>query len=855
MANNPPNETNYWAKGSAEVFSLLETSENGLSEEEAKQRLLHNGSNEIPHDNAREVYEIAWAQFKSPLVLILVGAAIIAYFLGDSIDAIVIIAIVLMNAVLGFFQEFKAEKALQALQKFIGTYAKAIRSGELIETESKNLVLGDIVFMEIGDFVPADIRLFKSKNLSIDESSLTGESMPVAKSTEPIITNDFSPQSLHNTVFMGTFVSSGFGYGVVVSTGLNTFFGKTAGLLKQTQAETDFNKNIRKFGNFLLKIVLVMTIFIFIVNALMGKPVFGSLLFAIALAVGITPEALPIIITITLSSASLKMAKEKVVTKTLAAVEDLGNMDVLCCDKTGTLTEGEFALQDYKTIDGKKDSKLLLYALLCNSAKKHGKKIVGNSIDRAIMASKEAETVFPAYKEYRILDENEFDFERRIMSVIAESKNSSVLVAKGAVESILQACTGLVENGKEKKLSPELKSMVLSQAEKFWADGYYVIAVAGKQFAKEKVSEKDESNLVFFGFLLFLDPPKKTVKESLLLFKKLGITIKLLTGDNPVITKKICSEVGIEIVENKIVSGEELEALSSKEFEDYCNKYNVFARITPSQKFRIVSALDREGHVVGVLGDGVNDAPALKAADIGISVDSATGISKEAADIILLKKSLNVLADGIVQGRKTFGNITKYILNTISANFGNMFTVAASSFFLKFIPLLPSQILFNNLVSDAPLLTIATDNVDEEFLKKPKKWDIKLIFDFMVVFGLLSVIFDLALIIPLIVFFNAPEAVFRTAWFILSALSEIIITFAIRSRRPFYKSRPSKLLFVSSIITIIATVGITYTWIGNVLFEFVALPLTILLFIAALLVLYFAAAETAKHFLFKKFEL
>jgi Mg2+-importing ATPase len=853
MANNLID--NYWAKDSAELFSVLETSENGLSEDQAKQRLLHNGFNEIPLNGAREVYELVWAQFKSPLVLILIGAAIIAFFLGDSIDAIVIIAIVLLNAVLGFFQEFKAEKSLQALQKFIGTYAKAIRSGELLETESKNLVVGDIVFLGIGDFVPADIRLFKSKNLSIDESSLTGESMPVAKDSEPVITNDSSPQSLHNTVFMGTFVSSGFGYGIVVSTGVNTVFGKTAGLLKQTRAETDFNKNIRKFGSFLLKIVLVMTIFIFIVNAFLGKPVFGSLLFAIALAVGITPEALPIVITISLSRASLKMAKEKVVTKTLVAVEDLGNMDILCCDKTGTLTEGEFALQDYKTIDGKKDSKLMLYALLCNSAKKHGKKIVGNSIDRAILASKEAEKIFPVYKEFRVMDENEFDFERRRMSVIAESKNSSVLIAKGAVESILQICTAVLENGKEKKLSPELKSMVLSQAEKFWADGYYVIAVADKKFAKEQILEKDENNMVFFGFLLFLDPPKKTVKESLLLLKKLGISIKILTGDNPIITKKICSEVGIEPVENKIISGEELEKLSQKEFEDYCNKYNVFARITPSQKFRIVSALNREGHIVGVLGDGVNDAPALKAADIGISVDSAAGISKEAADIILLKKSLRVLADGIMQGRKIFGNITKYILNTVSANFGNMFTVAASSFFLKFIPLLPSQILFNNLVSDAPLLAIATDNVDEEFVKKPKKWNINLIFNFMVVFGLLSVVFDLALIVPLITFFNAPEAVFRTAWFILSALSEIIITFAIRSRRPFYKSRPSKLLLVLSILTIIFTVGITYTGIGNVLFEFVALPPAILLFIAALLILYFAAAEIAKHFVFKKFEL
>jgi len=636
--------------------------------------------------------------------------------------------------------------------------------------------------------------------------------------------------------FMGTSVASGVGEGVVVAVGSKTFFGMTAESLKQKAPETEFEHGIRDFGNLLMKITFAMTLFILITNAVLGKSFFDSLIFAIALAVGITPEVLPILITITLSQGALKMAKSKVITKTLASVEDLGNMDILCSDKTGTLTEGKLSLVRYENLKGETDDTLLLYGLLCNS---------NNITDQAIWDSTFTPPLKHRLKDFKTLDTNEFDFERRRMSVIVKGPHGNVFIAKGAPESILESCTA------DKKLTKN----ILDDVMKYEQQGYRVIAVADKKFTKNNSSKEDEKDLTFVGFLLFLDPPKQSAKESLQSLQRLGIDIKILSGDSAMVTEKICNEVGLKINENRVITGEELERMHQHEFEKAIHQYNVFARISPEQKYRIVENLNKRGHVVGFLGDGINDAPALKAADVGISVDSAAGIAKEAADIILLKKSLSVLTSGIIEGRKIFGNITKYILNTISANFGNMFTVAAASVFLKFIPLLPSQILLNNFISDFPLLTIAGDNVDEELVKKPKKWNIKLISKFMIHFGLLSTFFDLALILPLFFLMKATPDLFRTAWFVESALSEILITFAIRTKLPFFKSRPSKWLTISSLATIVLTVGITYTAFGASFFQFVKMPMNVLLFVVGILIAYFLSAEIAKRSFFKKYEL
>lgn len=834
-----------WVLPAKEILKLLKSSERGLSNGEAAKRLHEYGTNEIAKKEKRHGFEIFISQFRNPLVLLLIVSAIIAYLLGEKIDSLVIIAIVLLNSLLGFFQEYKAERTLRILRKYVTLKSKVIRHGEKIEIDAKEIVPGDIVYLNIGDVIPADIRLIKVDELSTDEASLTGESLPVAKITEVVTAKSAIPQYLQNMAFMGTAVASGYGYGVVIATGSETFFGKTAAYLKQ-EPETDFQKNIRIFSNFLLKVVLVMTAFVFGANAILGKPVIDSFLFALALAVGITPEVLPIIMTISLSNGALKMAKKNVIMKKLTAVEDFGNIDTLCCDKTGTITEGIITLEEYITLDRRKDEKILLYGLLCNNK--------NNPIDKAILEHKESKKLTSAFKKYTIVDENEFDFERRRMSVIAKTKQEKTLFVKGAAESVLSVCTSALIEGKKNELSPALLSKFRKEIEQYNFDGYRVIALAEKPTQKTETTKVDEKDMILLGFMLFLDPPKKDVKDALKTLQELGINIKILSGDHPLVTQKICNEVGLKIEGNKVIAGTDLEKLSDAEFEKYSNKYNIFARVTPEQKYRIVSYLNKEGHIVGFLGDGVNDAPALKAADIGISVDSAAPIAKEAADIILLKKSLKVLADGIIEGRKTFENITKYILNTISANYGNMFTVAISSLFLKFIPLLPSQILFINFLTDIPYLTVSTDHVDKLSLVKPKRWNFKLITNFMIYFGLISSAFDLTLIITLILL-KTQTAQFRTAWFIESTLSEIIIIFALRTTLPFFKSKPSKWLILSSFFAVLLAVGITYTTVGKTLFEFTNTPFPVIALIGFILLSYFIIIEITKKHFFKKFQI
>jgi Mg2+-importing ATPase len=597
-----------------------------------------------------------------------------------------------------------------------------------------------------------------------------------------------------------------------------------------------------------------MTAFIFLINAILGKGVFPSFLFAIALAVGITPEVLPIIMTISLSNGALKMAKEKVITKRLASVEDFGNIDTLCCDKTGTLTEGTLSLAGYTTVDGKKDTKLILYGMVCSAVTgKKGKRTFGNPLDSALWQSKEASALESDVETLYITDKNEFDFERRRMGVLVRKDKDKIIIVKGAPESVIEGCTSVRQGDTVIEL-PEMISKINDQISGYEEEGFRVIAVAEKHTEKDRIIVADEKELTLMGFLLFLDPPKKTAKNSLKMLQKLGVAVKVISGDSPVITKRICHEVGLSITE-RVITGNELESLSESELEEYSEHYNVFARVTPEQKFKIVESLNKEGHIVGFLGDGINDAPALRAADVGISVDTATGIAKETADIILLDKSLRVLAHGIIEGRRTFGNITKYILNTTSANYGNMFTVAASSLFLGFIPLLPSQILLNNFVSDFPLLAISTDNVDEELLRRPRRWNIRFIRNFMIYFGAMSSFFDLVLIFSLIYLIKVAPELFRTSWFVLSALSEIVVTFAIRTKLPVLKSKPSVWLVVGSVLAGAGAVVIVYSAVGALLFEFVRMPVSLLGLIAGILAAYFVTAETVKKYFFRKFEI
>ncbi len=871
MASDKRGKVVLWALPANKLFEYLKSSPQGLTEAESERRLEEYGQNEILGKERKDWRTILLSQFKNALVIVLIFAAIASYFLGEKVNSVVILSIVLVNSSLGFAQEYKAERVLRELNRYVTLAATVERNGEKAQVDAKQIVPGEIVYLRAGDIVPADIRLLEAENLMVDESALTGESAPVAKQAAIASRKHSLPQYLTNMAFMGTSVTGGTAKGVVTATGKNTFFGKTATYLKQN-FESDFERSIKKFSNFLLKVILAMTAFIFAANAILGKGIFDSFFFAVALAVGITPEVLPIVMTIALANGAMKMAKKKVVIKRLASVEDLGNIDTLCCDKTGTLTDGKFSLQGYVSMDAKKDEQLVLYGLLCNSSYGKGDHTLSNPIDLAVLESSHAKKIQHLLQKYRVIGRNDFDFERRRMSVLVQENRGTtffgkkvdqknggggkgtMLIAKGAPESMLKACKSALLEGKARPITKSLAEKISRQVAKYEKDGYVVIAVAGKRTGKRKTSKPDEKGMQMLGFLLFLDPPKKSAKNSLRILQKLKVAIKVISGDSPIVTRKICGDVGLKIADNRVVTGEELERLKENEFDTYITKYNVFARVTPEQKYRIVATLNKEGNIVGFLGDGINDAPALKAADVGISVDSGTGVAKEAADIILLQKSLGALAEGIIEGRKTFGNITKYILNTISANYGNMFTVAVTSLFLKFIPLLPSQILLNNFLSDMPMLTVSTDNVDEELLKKPKRWNIKVISEFMLYFGILSTLFDLAFMLPLMILMKASPELLRTAWFIESALSEIAVTFAIRTKYVFLKSKPSKWLVITSAASGIAAVAIAYTALGGRFFGFVKLPLSVLLFTVAIVLVYFAAAEILKKQFFRKFE-
>jgi Mg2+-importing ATPase len=814
----------------------------GLTSEEAARRLAQDGPNEVARGHTRPALRILRAQLASPLVLVLVGVAVVARLLGETVEATVIVLVVALNALLGFAQEYRAERALQALRRFVTRTARVRRDGHTLEIPAAEVVRGDVVQLEIGDLVPADLELEAAEDLATDEAPLTGESVPVTKQPG-------------TTAYLGTSVVSGFGAGVVSATGKATLFGRSARLLEERPPESDFERNIRRFSDFLVRIIFLLTGFVFLANALLGKGWLESFLFAVALAVGITPEVLPAIVAITLANGALRMARDKVVVKRLAAVEDLGNVDVLCCDKTGTLTLGEFALHDYVAPDGGRDPTVLLYGALTGVAgcgTPQG--AAANSTDRAIWASESLGRLRGELARAWVLDRVAFDFRRRRSSVLVGLETGSLLLVKGAPESVLPICGSVSGGGGAGPLTEERRARLAAAVDGYEQDGLRVLAIAERTEEAATASVADESGLTLRGFLLFADPPKPGVREALERLTALGVGLRIMSGDSAVVTRRVCRDAGIPLEGRRVTTGDELTGLTPEALERCARENTVFARLAPDQKQRLVAALRASGHVVGFLGDGVNDAAALQAADVGISVDSGTDIAREASDVILLQKSLDVLAGGIVEGRKTFANITKYILNTISANFGNMSTVAVSSLFLSFIPLLPSQILLNNFLSDVPLITVATDRVDAELLQRPRRWNIGAIARFMVIFGLLSALFDL-LLIAVLLRWRTSVPVFRTAWFIESACSEILVTFAIRTRVRFWRSRPSGWLLWSSVATAAVAFGVTWAAAGRRYFEFVALPGAVAGLVVLVLATYFVAAELVKRPFFRRLDL
>jgi Mg2+-importing ATPase len=801
----------------------------GLTTAEAARRREEAGANTFGVRRPKRARAILGAQFSNPLIVVLAVAALVATLLGETLEALVILGIVAVNGLLGFAQEFRAERALQALQRLIVHRVRVERDGAEQEVPSTDLVPGDLVVLGIGDVICADLELVEADGLAADESAWSGESLPRDKLAPPEGAGDTA------RLFAGSTVAGGSGRAVVLATGQRTRLGGTAGLFERPEPESDFQRGLRRFGQFLVRVVLLLTAFVAAANALLGKGVLDSLLFALALAVGITPEALPVVVTVTLSNGALRLSRAHVLVRRLRSIEDLGNTDVLCCDKTGTLTEGSLVLRAAVDVAGGGSEAVALDALLCTT----GESGLDHALRTALLAAPLATRLGAA----RQLDLNEFDFERRRMSTLVELDGRRRLLVKGAPESVLAVCRTVAGE----PLDAARSAAVAARIANWEREGLRVLAVASRPFAADRATADDERELELSGFLLFADPPKATAAAALATFRQLGVRLVLMTGDSPTVATRIASEVGLTIAPERVISGEELAALPASRWPELVARHDLFARVNPEQKRLLVACLRDQGHVTGFLGDGINDAPALREADVGISVDTGAEIAKDAADILLLEKDLGAVANGIREGRKTFGNIIKYIQNTVSANFGNMTTVAVSSLFLRFIPLLPSQILLTNLLSDLPLVMISTDRVDDDLLARPRRWNLSRITHFMVWFGILSALFDLLLITLLMRTFDTPVGQFRTAWFVESTCSEILVTFAIRSRRSFLSSRPSGWLLGVSAAAATVTALLPLTPFGQRIFGFVPLGAPLGAAVAGILVAYFFAAEGLKR--------
>jgi Mg2+-importing ATPase len=811
----------------------------GLTEAEALRRLASDGPNAVPSEGDRRWPRILVSQIATPLVLVLVFAALLSVLLGERVDAVVILLIVGLNALLGFAQEYRAEQSLRSLSAFVTRSARVRREGVVREIPAEELVRGDMVELEVGDLVPAEVRLLASDDISMDEAPLTGESTPVARQPG-------------DTLRHGTHLVSGYGSGLVIATGRMTELGRVVSLMARKADETDFQRGLRRFSGFLIQVVVALTVSVALANAALGRGWLDAALFALALAVGITPEVLPAIVTISLARGALRMARDEVVVKRLMSVEDLGNIDVLCCDKTGTLTLGEFSLEQFLDGGWRPDLTVLASAAAAGSAGMGRPSApAATPMDRATWSCAAIEDALPLLDRWRVLDRNAFDFRRRRSSAVIARDGQRSLLVQGAPESVLAVCGSIARGGASLTLDAAARTDLENAVAEREAGGYRVLAIAEREVQADVADPADETGLMLRGFLLFRDPPKPEVSAALGRLAALGVEVKVLTGDSPIIARRICRDVGLP--EGPLMTGEEVGRLGDRDLGAAVATHTVFARVLPEQKHSLVAALRAAGHVVGFIGDGVNDAPALRTADVGIAVDSGTAVAKSAADIVLLRKSLAVLAGGIVEGRRTFANITKYILNTISANFGNMFTVAAASLFLPFLPLLPSQILLCNFLSDLPLVMIATDRVDAEMLRRPRRWHIGPIARFMVAFGALSAVFDLLLIGAMSRWWPGSPALLRSAWFVESVCSEILVTFAVRTTAPWYRSRASAWLAWTSLAAGLVAFATPFTPLGQRYFGFTPLPWPAVGLVVALLAAYVLAAEIAKGPFFRRF--
>ncbi len=829
----------FWSITPDETFKELQTNANGITDSEAEKRTELYGLNRLKPKKKADSFTLLIAQFKSPIIIILIFAVILSIFLGDTTDAVIILTIISISGILGFWQEKGAANAVQKLLEIVQIKSEVLRNSQEKEIPLEEIVPGDIIILSAGSVVPGDSLIISSKDLFIDESTLTGETFPVEKSVS-VLNKDTALSQRTNTLFMGTHIVSGNGKAVVVKTGINTEFGKVSERLKLRPAETEFEHGIRKFGFLLMEVTLVMIFLIFALNVYLQKPVVDSFLFSLAIAVGLTPQLLPAIISINLSHGAKRMADKKVIVKRLNSIENFGSMTVLCSDKTGTLTEGKVKIYSFTDSDGSASDKVMLYAQL-NAGFQTG---FINPIDEAIINYKE----FNLYT-YKKLDEIPYDFLRKRLSIFVAIKNENIIITKGALINVLEVCD-FIEN--ENRKVEEIKSS-LNKINNYYSEmsgnGYRVLGIAYKKMPENSLIEKNsEKEMTFLGFILLYDPPKKNIIETIADLNKTGVSLKIITGDNKLTAESISRQIGLK--NTKIITGTEIRRLSDEALYHNVNKINIFAEVEPNQKERIILALKKAGNVVGYMGDGINDASALHAADVGISVDSAVDVAKEAADIVLLETDLEVLLSGIREGRTTFANTIKYVFMATSANFGNMFSVAGASLFLPFLPFLPKQILLINLLTDLPEMTIATDNVDPDWIENPRRWDIKFIRRFMMVFGVISSVFDYLTFGVLLLILKANNIQFRTGWFLESVISAVLIVLVVRTRKPFFKSKPGKYLLLTTFAVIVFALFIPVSPLIE-LFGFTSLPPIFLLLICIIIAGYVLSAEIAKKIFYK----
>jgi len=834
----------------------LASSPQGLSADEVALRLDRYGHNLITRERQPTIPEEIWRRANNPLNALLVTLAVVSYFLGDVRAAIVIIVMVLLSIITAFIQEHRSNEAAARLRAMVKTTASVRRSngvghGDFTEVPLETLVPGDIVRLSAGDMIPADLRLLETKDLFVNQSALTGEAMPAEKYAHACEDSHDDPFDLPNVCFMGANVVSGYATGVIARTGGQTFFGQLADEVAGQYVPTAFDRGINRFTWLMIQFIIVMGPLVFLVNGLTKHDWLEALLFAVAVAVGLTPEMLPMIVTVNLAKGATAMARDKVIVKRLNAIQNLGAMNVLCTDKTGTLTQDRIILKRHLDMRGEDSDRVLQYAYL-NSYFQSGLK---NLLDVAVLEHVDMHKILGIGEGFRKVDEIPFDFQRRRLSVVvAHGADKHVLICKGAVEEIIAVSTRYELDGAQGSLDKSHFATAKEETVALNEDGFRVVALAYKEIDAPKAtySIADESDLILLGYIAFLDPPKDTAREAIASLAAEGVRVKILTGDNEVITRKICREVKIEAGE--ILLGSQVEKMSDAELVDAADATTIFAKLTPAQKERIVRALHLKGHVVGFLGDGINDSPALKAADVGISVDTAVDIAKESADIILLEKSLLVLQDGVTEGRKVFGNITKYIKMGASSNFGNMFSVLGASIFLPFLPMAPIQVLTNNLLYDFSQTAIPTDNVDDDYIAMPRHWDIKNIFKFMIFIGPISSIFDYATYAMMLFVFDAwsDPSLFQTGWFVESLLTQTLIIHIIRTAQvPIIESRASAALLTTSIIICVIGIALPFTWVGSVL-GFTPLPWLYWPLVVAMLLSYAILTHLVKVWFVRK---